>query len=134
MKILLDSDALFGLFIPDDVHHKEATGLLEKCKNKEDLFFVLSSVIQETATVISHKRNHETSIRFLAQIGHLGATKLWLDEALEDAAWQVFEAQTKKGTSFIDCANLAAIRHYSIDKIFSFDRFYPKELLLPVVQ
>lgn len=131
MKILLDSDALFGLYIPDDVHHKEATNLLGECKNKEDSFFVLSSVIQETATVISHKRNHETSMRFIAQIGHLGATKLWLDESLEDAAWQVFEAQTKNGTSFVDCANLVAIRFYHLDKIFSFDRFYPKELTLP---
>lgn len=134
MKILLDSDALFGLFIPDDVHHKETTRLLEECKNKEDSFFVLSSVIQETATVISHKRNHETSIRFVAQIDDLGAIKLWLDESLEDASWQIFNVQTKKGTSFIDCANLASIRYYHLDKIFSFDRFYPKELLLPVIQ
>lgn len=134
MKILLDSDALFGLFIPDDAHHKEARNILETCKDREDSLFVLSCVLQETATVMSHKRMHETSVRFMSQLRQLGMTKLWLDEALEDQAWKIFMSQMKKGTSFVDCANLAAISHIHLDKIFSFDRFYPKELLLPVIQ
>lgn len=128
MKILLDSDALFGLYIPDDIHHKESVRLLEECNNKEDSLFVLSSVLQETATVISYKRDHATSLRFLAHIDDLGATKLSLDEGLEDSAWKIFESQTKKGTSFVDCANIAAVEKYTLDRILSFDTFYPKEL------
>lgn len=134
MKILMDTDALFGLFIPRDAHHNAATKLLEACKNRDDDLFVLNIVIQEAATVISYKEGHQKSVRFVSQADQLGATQIRLDEGLEERAWELFMSQTKKGTSFVDCANLAAVRHYHLDKIFSFDRFYSKEFLLPVVQ
>ena len=43
-----------------------------------------------------------------------------------------FLKQTKKGCSFIDCANLAVIERYKLDGILTFDEFYPKELRVGV--
>lgn len=131
MKILIDTDALFGLFIPRDAHHLAAKKLLEACKNRCDDLLVFNIVIQETATVISYKQGQQVSKKFVAEVDQLNATQILLDEGLEEHAWKIFMSQSKKGTSFVDSANLAAMRYYHLDKIFSFDRFYPKELLLP---
>ena len=131
MKMLFDSDFLYGLFVAHDPHHDTAVTQFRECRKNKVQLFVLTLVIQETATVISHKVDQAASLDFLRRIRTItNINRIVFDETLEDAAWQVFEAQTKKGTSFVDCANLAAIHHYHLDKIFSFDRFYPKEILL----
>ena len=84
------------------------------------------------------------SIRFSDQSTHLQAIKMLhrlqkhkaqlyclnLDAILEQLTWDLFLKQSKKGTSFIDCANLTALSYYNFDKIFSFDQFYPKTLRL----
>jgi hypothetical protein len=38
MKILLDSDFLFALFVSNDFHHQKAKKLLEKYLNEESMF------------------------------------------------------------------------------------------------
>ncbi len=135
MKILIDSDFLFGLFVAHDPHHTIAVTQFGECRKNKAQLFVLTLVIQETATVVSHKVDQAASVDFVRRMRAIAnINRIVFDENLEDGAWRIFEAQTKKGTSFVDCANMAALRHYHLDKIFSFDRFYPKELLLPVVQ
>jgi len=49
-----------------------------------------------------------------------------LDLELENNSSKIFEKQSKKGMSFIDCANLAVLEKYKLDGILSFDEFYPK--------
>ena len=40
-----------------------------------------------------------------------------LEEKLERLAWKIFSKQTKKGTSFVDCANLAMMEMYKLDGV-----------------
>ena len=40
-----------------------------------------------------------------------------LEEKLERLAWKIFLKQTKKGTSFVDCANLAMMEMYKLDGV-----------------
>ena len=67
-------------------------------------------------------------------MGMLSSTRMgvWCktpaEEELDREAWKILKGQTKKGTFFIDCANLAALELYKLDKIASFDTFYPKLL------
>lgn len=134
MKILVDSDFLVGLFRVGDPHHEGAIMLLKQHENKSSAFHVLNLVLQETATVLSHRVGMEAVRLFHAKYPMLGFSVIDVDREMELATWKIFLKQTKKGCSFVDCANLAACRHYAMDNICSFDRFYPKELLLPVVQ
>ena len=53
-----------------------------------------------------------------------------IDEDLETMTWKIFKRQTKKGTSFVDCANMAVIEKYKLDGIITFDEFYPKEMMV----
>lgn len=129
MKVIIDSDALYGLFVKTDPHFERAKNILKKLiKDKADLY-MLNLVIQETTTVISHKLSQQDSLDFLDKINELNLIQINLDLELEKRAWLLFKQQAKKNISFIDCANLASIEYYKIDRIFSFDTFYPKKLL-----
>lgn len=131
MKVLIDSDFLVGLFRVGDPHHEVAITLLKQYKNGSSTFHVLNLVLQEAATVLSHRVGMKAVRLFHAKYPKLGFSIIDMDKQIELVAWEIFLQQTKKGCSFVDCANLASCRHYVMDKIFSFDRFYPTELLLP---
>ena len=128
MKILLDSDGLFGLYVPSDPHHEKAKHLALFLRAQMVELYVTNVVIWETATVLSYKIGQELAIQFVRSFPSLGAHMVVLDESLESRGWEVFLRQTKKGTSFVDCANVAVIEELKLDGILSFDEFYPKEL------
>jgi|SRR3989338_4460233 len=128
MKLLVDSDFLFGLFVPDDLHHKRARQIWVDLVKREDEVFVLKLTIQETATVLSHKRDQRTAISFVDKLPELGLRVLGIDVEVEEDGWKIFKAQTKKGISYVDCINSAVIQKFKFDGILSFDKFYPKSL------
>lgn len=127
MKLLLDSDFWFGLIVQRDPHHKSIQNFINHLTNKIQLF-TLNLVMQETATVLSNKADQQTSLYFLSEFEKLPVSIIHIDLDLEAITWNLFKKQIKKGTSFIDCANLATIEMYKLDGILSFDLFYPKQL------
>jgi len=128
MKYLIDSDFLFGLFVAHDPRHKKTTSLLKSLAGKEHELVVSNLVVQETATVLSRKGNQGTAIFFLSELSKMPVEVLYIGEDDENSGWQIFKKQTKKGTSFVDCANLAVAEKYKLDGILSFDKFYPKNV------
>lgn len=131
MKLLVDSDFWFGFFVAGDAHHKESKRIFSETLENNDSLFCLRLVIYETATVLSRKINQQASIVFVKKFPLLSVTLVDIDEELERKTWDIFLKQTKKGTSFIDCANLAAYEKFKFDGILSFDRFYPPQVLMP---
>jgi predicted nucleic acid-binding protein len=125
MKVLADSDFLFGLFVPTDAHFWEAKKLWGNVVKNGTEVIVLNLVVQEVATVLSHKVNQALAISFVEKFSALGTRVMVVDGEIEDFAWKIFLGQKKKGTSFVDCANLAAIEKYKLDGIVTFDEFYP---------
>lgn len=128
MKLLADSDFFFGLFVNVDAHHSKCISLLKKCIDNDYSIVALNLVIQETATVISKKRNQGEATLFLDELSKMPVKILFAGEDDENLIWDLFNKQTKKGTSFIDCANLTIAKKYKFDKILSFDEFYPKDI------
>lgn len=128
MKILVDSDALFALFVAHDPHHTKAKQLFHTVSTRGAQFYTLNIVIQETATVLSHKIGQAVSLTFLKELSNLELDIIPLDDTLEQKSWEIFKKQTKKGTSFVDCANIATVEHFKMNGILSFDTFYPQEL------
>lgn len=129
MKILADSDFLVALYKPDDSNHVKAKRIFKSIENDTTLFS-LNLVFQESTTVISKKMGMVHAKNFFELINHLVKSRIDLNQKLEQKAWQIFIKQTKKGTSFVDCANLAVLKEFELDKIASFDKAYPKNLLL----
>lgn len=129
-KVLVDSDAFVSIRFSDQSTHLQAIKLLHKLQKNHVQLFCLNLCLYETATVISRKYSQEKAIDFFTDLKVSSPNIIHLSSEIEVLAWNTFIQQTKKGTSFIDCANLAALNYYRLDKIFSFDQFYPKKVRL----
>lgn len=123
MKILVDSDALFALYFVDDASHLKAKRILETFSRDDD-FFATNLVLQESVTVISRKLGQKQALDFLEKFKKTNVREIFTNQKLTAKAWPIFRKQTKKGTSFVDCANVVAFKELKMDKIFSFDKFY----------
>lgn len=128
-EIVVDSDILVALYKPHDSNHKKALDLVKKLKDSGFVFSILNIVLQESATVISHHMGMEDARKFYAGIFAFVDKIINVDDNLEKSAWEIFLKQTKRGTSFVDCANMAVCDSYKIDGILSFDEFYKDKLV-----
>ena len=128
-KALLDANVLVGVVRDKDALHEQAVELLEKWQEEVELW-ALNLVIQEAATVVSMRDGMEAAKIFFRGYKNMVDVEIKLDEELEELSWGMFLRQVKKGTSFVDCANLAVIEKYKLGGILTFDKFYPKELRL----
>lgn len=123
-EIVVDSDILVSLYKPQDSNHIRAIDLVKKLKDSGFVFSILNLTLQESATVISHHMDMEDARKFYAGIFTFVDKLINVVDNLEKRAWEIFLQQTKKGTSFVDCANIAAMEYYKLDGILSFDKFY----------
>lgn len=127
MRYLLDSDYLVALYKPDDASHARSSEMFGDFYGRHDLI-VSNIVLQESTTVVSKRMGMIHARKFYLAARKLVGTVLGLNEEIEIRAWEIFLKQTKKGCSFVDCANLALIETHKFDGILSFDKFYPKDL------
>jgi predicted nucleic acid-binding protein len=123
MKILVDTDFLIALIKIDDKNHLKAIDKVQKIK--EAKVFITPFTIPETVTVLSYKVSHTAAKNFL-KVARNKLPELPLNEEIIASADKIFLSQNKKGTSWIDCLNVALIKYYKLDGILSFDKFYLK--------
>ncbi len=123
MKILVDTDFLIALIKIDDKNHLKAIDKVRKIK--EAKVFITPFTIPETVTVLSYKVSHIAAKNFL-KVARNKLSELPLNEEIIASADKIFLSQNKKGTSWIDCLNVALIKYYKLDGILTFDKFYLK--------
>lgn len=126
MKVLFDSDAFYALTVDTDPHHNNSKEIYSRILTKKYNLFTSSLVLHETATLLSYRINQTASFKFLQVFEKLPINTIFFDQSLESQTWQIFKQQTKKGTSFIDCSNIAIYKHFKMDYIFSFDKIYTR--------
>lgn len=126
-KIIVDSDFLVALYKPDDSSHVRSIEIAGSMKQQGYIFIALNLVVQESTTVISNKMGMEDARRFYKGLENMLDQTIDFHKEIEKISWSIFLKQTKKGSSFIDCANLATMKFYKIGNILSFDASYPKE-------
>lgn len=127
-KLLLDSDFLVAIFRPSDSSYRKAQEILKKLAHRSIELWAINLVLEESTTVISYKMGMQDAKKFYLLANKEIDQIVQINTTLEKAAWEIFVKQSKKGTSFIDCANLACFQTYQLSKILSFDTFYPKEI------
>lgn len=123
-EILVDSDAFVGWLYPADPHHNKVQSIFQEIRQARLRMITNSWVVAETATVLSHRSGQVIAKSYLSKLRKLDFPIIHIDESLQEDATQIFEQQTKKGTSMVDCGNVAVMRRFDIPRIFSFDRFY----------
>ena len=123
-KVLIDSDVFVGLFLPNDAHFQRASELFDQFEQQKTKLATTNLVIAETATVLSWKDAQATAKKFLSMIETSNIPILSVTKNLEKEAWRIFNDQTTKKTSFVDCSNVALANHFHISQICAFDGFY----------
>lgn len=126
MKVLIDSDALFALYVANDLHHQIAKEILKSFLKEKAELFVTNLVLQETATVVSYRLDQKQALDLLKRFNQVDFKQVFVNKNLTAKSWMIFKKQTKKGASFVDCANTVVFKDLKMDKIFSFDKFYQR--------
>lgn len=134
-QIFVDSDAFVALFKTDDSNHKRAVRSLENLKEDSVRFLTSNLVFIEATTVISQRVSHRAAVRFISILTDNISPFiiLHITEEIEEQAFAIFQEQTSKNVSVIDCANIALILDRKLNGIFSFDRIY-RQHQIPMVE
>jgi predicted nucleic acid-binding protein len=126
-EVIVDSDAWVGLFSPDDAHHQKVSKIFEELRKSKTAIVTTSAVQGEAATVLSHKEGQGVASKFVTSLAAIRVPIIHIDESLHLRAIECFIDQSKRGTSYVDCTNIAVAKLYNIPKILSFDKFYFKQ-------
>lgn len=133
--VLVDSDAFVGWSLTADAHHAHSLQLFEDLFAQHKKLVTTSSVVAETATVLSHYSGQDAARRFLKSIAADTAFPvIFIDEKLHNASLDLFSQQKKKGTSFTDCANVVVMQQFEVAAILSFDKVYSRDFGVEVVR
>ena len=124
MRILIDADALVAIAKEDDSNHQKALEIASELK--DSVFYITPFTIPEAATVLSYRVSQKAAKEFLKSIRRRNLVELKYDLKTCRLADKIFLSQRRKGTSWIDCLNVAMVKIHKLDGIFSFDRFYLK--------
>src|SRR3990172_5609153 len=109
-QMLVDSDVFVAWLMPDDLLHKEAEKKLSELEKKETPLVMTNWVLAETATVLSYRAGHRVAVEFLENMERMGFEIAWTGEKAFAAAVNLFKRQKKRGTSMVDCINVAVAK------------------------
>lgn len=126
--ILVDSDFWLALSIRDDANKKQATELVAFFADNRAVLNSTNLVIGEVGTVLSHRLGQEAARDFL---NHIDINVIHVPESLDSRAIELFVEQDQRGTSYVDCANVAVMEALKLPFICAFDRVYHKRFDLP---
>lgn len=126
--ILVDADTLIALAKTNDSNHKKAVTLSNKLQSLGVTYFFSPFTVAEATTVLSYKTTYGDAKSFLKEIRALDVSVLELPEKYKHLPDEWFLKQSKKGTSYFDCYNLALLDRYKkqLEGIFSFDHVYKR--------
>lgn len=130
-QVLIDSDVFVGLLHIPDAHHRRVKKIFAKMEKKNISFVTTSYVVMEVATVLSHKSGQNIARKFLSIIGEIPVIHISKD--LYELGLDIFSGQTRKGSSVVDCTNVAVMKQLGIKQIFSFDKIYVRDFDLSSV-
>ena len=97
-------------------------------QKKGCIWYISPFTIGEVVTVVSHKINQAVAKEVLRELRKRTLNELTLKDEHLHLVDEWFSKQSKKGTSYFDCYNMALLERYKnqIDAIFSFDEVYKR--------
>ncbi|MCP4978276.1 MAG: PIN domain-containing protein [Maribacter sp.] len=128
MKVFIDTSAFCALTIPKDKYNPRAKILYNQIVERNAIIFSSNYILDETYTLLKSRSSHDTSIKFMDNIGKCHITILNIDEDIENSAKKIFKKFKDKKLSFTDCTSFALINQFNINAAFAFDehfRYHP---------
>lgn len=128
LRVLLDSDAIIASILVDDaLHFRSLRGFKTLAKEGAELY-ITATTIAEIVVGLHRKFNQRTkALMFLEKAIGDWIKLVPVDRELLSMAHQILnKSQSKKNTIF-DAINVATVKKYQLDEIFSFDQWYKKQ-------
>lgn len=127
MRVFIDTSAIYALEDADDRRHQEARTIQRWCLTARPQLFTTHHILDESVTLIGARLLPAQAARFArsllsSQIVRIVRT----DEAVEQAALNLYERFQDARLSFTDCLSFAVMRVLDITMAFAFDRHFER--------
>ena len=125
-SVFCDSNIWIAWFNKNDHSHQKAKEIINNLP--EDVSILTSNlIIYEVLTVLSMRAGKNKSLKFgqwlfpLISKGFISVE--YIDEAIEDKTWSIFQTLKNKDISFADCATVAIAKDFNA-VILTFDNHF----------
>ena len=124
--VIVDSSALFSLFIKTDFNHNKAKQISKHLLEKNASIIVPGEVFAESVNIVGKKLNHEMAITIgKTVLEHKTLIIVAADDQTRSTAFDKFQKQSES-VSFTDCLVMAFADKYKTKEIFGFDEAFGK--------
>jgi len=126
LRTFVDTSAWVAIVDDSDKYHSKAKSHYLQLLKKKTNLLTSNYVLAETYTWLRYRVGHRYAVHF-----HKMATSaeklrtleiLWVDRALTDAAWEIFEKYSDQVFSFTDCTSFVLAGHAKVNEVFAFDK------------
>ena len=128
MRVFVDTSGWIAIVDDSDKHHPEAKPHHLQLFEKRAVLLTSNYVLAETYAWLRYHAGHQFAIRFHQMItaaeGLGDLEVLWVDRAISDAAWQIFEEYSDQVFSFVDCTSFVLARRARVNEVFAFDEHF----------
>ena len=128
MRVFVDTSGWIAVADDSDKHHSEAKSYYLRLLREGAGLLTSNYVLAETYTWLRYHAGHQFAIRFHQMItaaeGLGDLEVLWVDRAISDAAWQIFEEYSDQVFSFVDCTSFVLARRARVNEVFAFDEHF----------
>jgi predicted nucleic acid-binding protein len=125
MTLFVDSSGWIGLFGTGDKYHLHAARAFRRLETRPHRLITSDYIIDETLTHLLVTYGHHIALRFGRWV--LSAPfvdKFRIDEAIWQAAWEMFQSYDDKQWAFTDCTSFVLMRQHNLNRAFAFDRHF----------
>lgn len=126
MNVIIDTDALLGLFDKEDAHFTKSNSLAQKLITTRAHTFLLPTTLGEFVTLGTIRMGRVKTQGAIQAIQQLQFLSFDMTEELTQEAITLYLKQTSKQESLFDCYVMIAAKKIKADAIFSFDKGYQK--------
>ncbi len=124
MSLFVDSSAWIGLFADNDKYHQLASQAFSTF-NADPILFTSDYVIDETLTHILITYGRQNALRFGRWVLSTPHVEIFrVDEAVWQAAWDMFQSYEDKQWAFTDCTSFVLMHQHNLHRVFTFDHHF----------
>lgn len=124
--VFVDTDAFLALYKADDGNHKKAKEIATFIEERKYETITSVAAYSEFITIVSQRISFEAAIEAMAEFEKNIIPIIMISDTVFNLSKEIFQKQNSKNVSFTDCVNMAIMRQFGINYIFSFDRDYKK--------
>lgn len=124
-RVFVDTSAFIACTDQADQFNDDALDLLERLLDSRLPQVTTNYVLAEAYTRIRRKLGHQAAVKFGDGIRKLIADGelqvIYVDAAIDGAAWEIFKKYTDQDFSFVDCTSFAWLRQHPDSEVFAFN-------------